>query len=94
MDLPSGDVTSLLAYPGFVLISIFGANMMKRQRDIDKRQTELAETQMEMSKQSLELVLGQSSGGSRTNDLEREVQQLREDLRWCRDERDRLRRDH
>lgn len=84
MDLPA-DATSLLAGPGFILISAFGANMMKRQRDIDKRQAELAESQIEMSKVSLELALGRN-----TDDSEREIRQLRDELRWCRDERDRL----
>jgi hypothetical protein len=92
MDL-AADPTSLLAFPGFALITFFGANMMKRQRDTDKQQRDFAQSQLETAKASVEIALTQGATVARQEELSRENEQLRGELRGCKDERDRLLRE-
>lgn len=51
------DPTLWLAYPAFGLLVAFGANMMRRQRDTDRRQAALAVQALELNQASITIAL-------------------------------------
>lgn len=82
------DPARLIGYPSFFLILYLGVNMMRRQRDTDRRQQRLIAEHKEMYAESIRIALDREEAAQgRLEEVMRAYEQMRRDVMGRSDER-------